>query len=562
MSLDVTAATTRPGGAEPLVRVRDLSVSFAGRQVVHGVSFDLTAGSCVAVVGESGSGKSVSARSLLGLAGTGARVSASELSFAGRDLRGLDDRGWRSVRGRDIGLVLQDALVSLDPLRRVGDEVAEPLRLHRRGGRSARREQAVRLLADVGVPQPELRARQRPSELSGGLRQRALIAAGLALDPPVLIADEPTTALDATVQAQVLDLLAESVARGRSVLLISHDLAVVDRLADTVLVVRDGRIVESGPTAQVLGNPEHEYTRGLIAAVPSARSRGARLSSSGTTAVPRPRTSVVPPVPDEAEPLLRVSSVSKHYRGPDGVVRTVVDGVSFDVRRGETVGIVGESGSGKSTTAAIALALTAPDAGSVDFEGAPWTAVTEKQRRPRRRRLGYVHQDPLSSFDPRYDVRRVLNDAIGRADGEDPVARSLELLEQVGLPARHLDDHPLRLSGGQRQRVAIARALATRPDLVVCDEPVSALDVSIQAQVLDLLGDLQDELGTAYLFISHDLGVVHHLSDRVLVMKDGRVVESGGADEVFERPQHAYTQALLAAVPRLRSSAGTPGAPA
>ncbi len=412
------------------------------------------------------------------------------------------------------------------------------------------------------MPEPSWRARQRPAELSGGLRQRALIAAGIALDPPVLIADEPTTALDATVQAQVLDLLADGVARGRSLLLISHDLAVVDRLADTVLVLREGSVVESGPTAQVLGDPRHEYTRRLIAAVPSAQSRGERLSSPagpGTTAVPRPRTSVLPAPVDDTPALLRVSSVSKHYRGPDGVTRTVLDDVSFDVRRGETVGIVGESGSGKSTAAAIALALVEPDGGAVEFAGLPWTGVTEKQRRPRRRRLGYVHQDPLSSFDPRHDVRRILLDAVGRVE-EDPAGRVSELLDHVGLSARHLHDHPLRLSGGQRQRVAIARALATRPDLVVCDEPVSALDVSIQAQVLDLLGDLQDELGTAYLFISHDLGVVHHLSDRVLVVQGGRIVEEGDADQVFEQPRHPYTQALLAAVPRIRRSTGVPGA--
>jgi peptide/nickel transport system ATP-binding protein len=434
------------------------------------------------------------------------------------------------------------------------------------------------LLAAAGVPEPELRARQLPSELSGGLRQRALIAAALALDPEVLIADEPTTALDVTVQAQILSLLEANLAAGRAIILISHDLAVVERLADEVLVMKDGRVVEQGPTSQVLTRPADPYTRRLLAAVPSARSRGSRLSDASAARalgagprarsargardarfVARGRRSGRSGRTKLAEPpgrCCRSSSISKRFRGPDGRERTVVDDVSFALAPGETLGIVGESGSGKSTTARIALALAEPSAGRVLLDGEAWSGLRERRRRERRRRISVVPQDPLGSFDPRWDVGRTIADAIPADDRRAPPAarpafrrRVRELLEAVGLTAAHARRHPLTLSGGQRQRVAIARALATSPEILVLDEPVSALDVSIQAQVLDLLGDLQEALGTAHLFISHDLGVVHHVSDRVLVMQAGRVVEQGTADDVFFRPQHDYTRELVAALP-------------
>ncbi|KQS06232.1 ABC transporter ATP-binding protein [Curtobacterium sp. Leaf183] len=553
-----SGGAARPTG--PLVEVRDLSVAFGDRTVVRDVSFTLEPGRCVAIVGESGSGKSVTARSLLGLNGPSSSTTAAALSLGGRDLRDLSDRAWRGVRGKDVGYVLQDALVSLDPLRRVGASVADALRAHGVGPRSAREQQVLSLLGRVGIPSPSLRARQLPSELSGGLRQRALIAAAIALDPAVLIADEPTTALDTTVQAQILALLDELRAGGTGLVLISHDLGVVEQLADEVVVMQHGVVVEQGSVAAVLGDPQHAYTKRLLAAIPSAHAPGARLSDAPpATLAPRPASR---PVPVAGSVVLSVSHVSKRYRGPDGVVRTVVDDVSFELRAGETLGIVGESGSGKSTTAAIALALTPPSSGQVLFEGRPWSALPERARRADRPRIATVSQDPLSSFDPRRTVGELVRsalvgarsaravDAAGppRAAGTD-AARVDALLQGVGLDPSLAGRHPLTLSGGQRQRVAIARALATDPDVLVLDEAVSALDVSVQAQVLDLLADIRREYGTAALFISHDLGVIHHVSDRVLVLRDGRVVEEGPADQVFRSPSDPYTQGLLDAVP-------------
>ncbi len=549
------AATPAEGPAAPvpLLEVEGLRVSFAGKEVVKGISFTAHAGRCLAIVGESGSGKSVTARTLVGLTGAGARVEADRLALGTHDLATLGERQWRRIRGKEVGFVLQDALVSLDQLRKVGHEVAEPLAVHKVGDRRSRAAKAIELLRAVGVPEPEVRAAQRPYELSGGLRQRALIASAIALDPPLVIADEPTTALDVTVGAQVLDLLAESKARGTSIILISHDLAVVARLADDVAVMQGGVLVEHGPVEEILQRPKHPYTQALLDAVPSEHTRGTRLvrPADGEEKPARTRRPI-----DRGRPLIEARHLVKAYRGPDGKDREVVRDVSFEVFGGETLGIVGESGSGKTTTARIALALTAPTSGDVLLRGEPWSDLTPRQRRPERSRIGVVYQDPLSSFDPRWSVARILADALSRGpnppeNAREARSRSRALLEQVGLGAEHLNAAPLRLSGGQRQRVAIARALAPEPALIVCDEPVSALDVSVQAQVLDLLTDLQDELGVTYLFISHDLGVIHHMCDRILVMKDGEVVESGTADEVFERPQHPYTQQLLTALPRL-----------
>ncbi|MBS1888233.1 MAG: ABC transporter ATP-binding protein [Actinobacteria bacterium] len=547
---------SRPTDA-PLLQVENLRVGFGSRgqveEVVHGISFSLEPGRCLAIVGESGSGKTVTARTLVGLTGDRSQVEADRLELNGRSLLGLSDRGWRAVRGAEIGFVLQDALVSLDPLRKVGAEIAEPLRIHDRGERSERRRRVIDLLTEVGVPEPELRARQLPHELSGGLRQRALIAAAIALDPPLLIADEPTTALDVTVQAQILALLERTKERGRGLILISHDLAVVSRLADEVAVMRLGEIVEQGPVERILRSPRHPYTRALLDAVPAAHSKGTRLAPRVAGAYIPAGDPQVPALAGRS-PIITAEHLVKAYRGPDGRTRTAVDDVSLEIRPGETLGIVGESGSGKTTTARIILALVDPDSGNVTLRGKPWTTLKERDRRQRRRRVSVVYQDPLSSFDPRWTVRRIVDDAIAEEDHDGKQARLKrvkELLGHVGIGADLLDRRPLQLSGGQRQRIAIARALAPQPELIVCDEPVSALDVSIQAQVLDLLADLQSELNVAYLFISHDLGVIHHVSDRVLVMKDGRVVESGTAEQIFNSPQAEYTRNLLAALPRL-----------
>ncbi|MGK9147282.1 ABC transporter ATP-binding protein [Plantibacter flavus] len=545
----------------PLLRVEGLTIGFGrDEDVVHDISFEVPRGRCVAIVGESGSGKSVTARSLLGLAGPSARVAARRLDFDGTDLRGLDGRSWRTLRGRRIGLVLQDALVSLDPLRTIGREIDDALRLGTSLDGAARAARVLELLEQVGMPEPETRVGQRSGELSGGLRQRALIASAIALDPDLLIADEPTTALDVTVQARIIDLLRQVTARGSALLLISHDLAVVSAVADHVVVLRDGAVVEQGPTERVLRSPQHPYTRALLDAVPTDRPRGSRLSPSSPTVTERPREPTADPEL-RPTPVLEFKNVVRTFTTRRDVEPLVaVDDVSLTLDRGTTLGVVGESGSGKTTLARIALGLTAPESGSVLFEGAPWSGIPERERRARRSRLAWVSQDPLSSFDPRWRVGRIISDAVPGGSVRTP--RVLELLADVGLAASIANRRARQLSGGQRQRVAIARALAGRPSTLILDEPVSALDVTVQARILDLLDDLQERLGLSYLLISHDLGVIRHMSDEVAVIQAGRIVEHGPAEQVFTAPADPYTRRLAADAPRLRlgpSGSGTPG---
>ncbi|WP_234195218.1 nickel ABC transporter ATP-binding protein NikE [Pseudacidovorax sp. NFM-22] len=559
MSVEAQAAT-------PLVDVRGLQVRFpvAGglRTVVEGLDLRIEAGECVALVGESGSGKSVTARALIDLAGPGAQVQAERFLIDGADARAFAAADWRRLRGTFAGLVMQDALVSLDPLRPIGAEVGEVLTQHRLlRGRAAVRRRVIDTLSQVGMPEPGERLHQHAHELSGGLRQRALIAAAIAAGPRLIIADEPTTALDAALQQQVIGLLAERVrASGAGLLLISHDLSAVAGIADRMIVMRAGRVVESGPTPEVLAWPREAYTRQLIAAVPSASSRGNRLASARFVrdegSVP-PRVRIerepLPPrQPPAGEPVLRVQGIGKRYRRRGLRAQpafVALADVSFEVRAGEVLGLVGASGSGKSTCARIVLGLDEPDAGNVQLLGQPWSGRPEPSRRALRPKLQYIPQDPLSSFDPRYCVRDVVTQNLPGLRGEVRDARVRGLLAQVGLAADLLDRLPRTLSGGQRQRLAIARALAAEPQLIVCDEPVSALDVSIQAQVIDLIGELQSRLGTALLFISHDINLVRHVADRVVVLDQGRVVEQGPVDEVLARPAHAYTRSLLAAVP-------------
>ena len=551
------------GGVTVAVRVRNLMVGFGlpddADPVLNGVSFEVAAGECLAIVGESGSGKSVTARSLLGLAGENAWVRADELTLAGNDVRGLSEQQWRRRRGRDVGLVLQDALVALDPLRPVGREIADSLRLHTHLDAAERHARVLELLGRVGLPDAANQVRKRSGELSGGQRQRALIAAAIALDPPLLIADEPTTALDVTVQAQILELLASLKRSGTGILLISHDLAVVGRIADRIAVLSEGRIVEQGPARELLTRPQHPVTRQMLAAIPVDKPRGLRLSSRAAGPVSPAHSSLGGDSLDAPRNIvLEATGLVKRFSRPNETGQLAVDGVSFRLERGTTLGIVGESGSGKTTTARLVLALTRPDAGEVRVLGQPFSNVPEKQRRLLRPRLGAVYQDALSSFDPRLSVDEVLRDAVGGGTGRAGRGGAsatrlgvLELLDAVGLAQGLLDRRPLSLSGGQRQRVSIARALASGPEILICDEPVSSLDVTVQAQVLDLLDELQRDRGLSLLFISHDLGVIQHVSDQVAVMLDGRIVETGAAAQVFGAPDHPYTQALLGAVPRI-----------
>ncbi len=534
----------------PVLDVRDLVVAFpdrrargrdGARRVVDGVSFQVAAGECVAIVGESGSGKSVTARSIVGLAGEGARVSATGLTVGGQDVLSLSGRSLRRLRGGTVGLIAQDALVSLDPLRPVGREIGDTLALHTGLDAAARRARTIELLDRVGLPDAELRAGQRPGELSGGQRQRALIAAGIAGEPALVIADEPTTALDQPVQAGVLRLLGRLRDEGTAVLLISHDLSVVMGIADRVLVMTDGAVVEEGTPSEVFERPRHPYTRKLVAAVPAGRPRGTALSGTAAEAQAGPGDVLL-----EARGLGRTFQVGGHEI-------VAAEDVSFSLRAGRTLGLVGESGSGKSTTARLLLGLERPDAGEVTLLGEPWSPLPEARRRPRRSLVGAVFQDALSSFDPRWTVGAVLADAItrGRSLRPGPVrAQVAELLDTVGLDPALATRRPLHLSGGQRQRVSVARALAADPQVLILDEPVSALDVSVQAQVLDLLDRLQRERHLAYLLITHDLGVALHMSDDIAVLQAGRIVESGPAATVFDDPAHPYARLLRDASPR------------
>ncbi|GAB2485728.1 ABC transporter ATP-binding protein [Promicromonospora xylanilytica] len=561
---------TEPGRAAPVLDVRDLVVAFpargagrgGARRVVDGVSFRVAAGECVAIVGESGSGKSVTARSVLGLAGQGARVSATTLTVGGQDVRTLSGRALRRLRGGTVGLIAQDALVSLDPLRPVGREIGDTLALHTDLDAAARRARTVELLERVGLPDAALRARQRPGQLSGGQRQRALIASGIAAEPALVIADEPTTALDQPVQAGVLRLLGELRDDGTGVLLISHDLSVVRGIADRVLVMTDGVVVEEGTPAEVFERPRHPYTRKLVAAVPAGRPRGTTLSAEAPAAVARAagaeRRDGRGTEADEAtrpsfdgaggsgEVLLQAAGVARTFHVAGREIVAAAD-VSFTLRAGRTLGLIGESGSGKSTTARLLLGLDRPDAGEVTLLGQPWNPLPEARRRPRRSLVGAVFQDALSSFDPRWTVGAVLADALthGRTTRPGRVrAEIAELLDTVGLEPALAARRPLHLSGGQRQRVSVARALAADPRVLILDEPVSALDVSVQAQVLDLLDRLQRERGLAYLLITHDLGVALHMSDDIAVLQEGRVVASGPAATVFDDPRHPYARLL------------------
>ncbi|MFJ2439169.1 ABC transporter ATP-binding protein [Streptomyces sp. NPDC087658] len=536
----MTSATDR-AGADVLLRVEDLTVDFtAGDRTVRavdGLSFTLGAGRAIGLVGESGSGKSTVAGALLGLhRGTGTRVGGKVL-VGGTDVNTASDRELRALRGAVAAMVFQDPLSSLDPYYAIGDQIAEVYRVHTAATRRAARARAVEVLDRVGIPDAARRAKSRPHEFSGGMRQRALIAMALACEPRLLIADEPTTALDVTVQAQILDLLHDLRREtGMGLLLVTHDVGVAAESVSEVLVMRQGREVERGPVAEVLGTPRDTYTRTLLAAVPRVDAPVERAPGAAA-----------------GEPLIEAVDLRREFRRGRTTV-TAVDGVSLTVRPGETLGVVGESGSGKTTLGRMLVRLLDPTAGRLSYRGTEIGAASEKQLRPYRRELQMVFQDPVSSLNPRRSVGESIADplrAAGVLDEERIVARVRGLLERVGLDPDRYDRYPHEFSGGQRQRVGIARALAAEPRLIVCDEPVSALDVTTQAQVVALLAELQRELGLALVFIAHDLAVVRQVSDRVAVMRQGRIVEQGTVEEVYGSPSEAYTRQLLAAVPAL-----------
>ncbi len=566
-----TEETGREGRGLRAVPVRDLCITFSTDDgdvhAVHNLSFEVAEGEALGIVGESGSGKSVTSLALMGLhRGTRAQLSG-EIRVAGIDVVTASDQEIRAMRGNDIAMVFQDPMSSLHPQYTIGNQIIEAYLTHRpTASRAEARRRAIDVLDRVGIPEPAKRINSYPHEFSGGMRQRVLIAMGLVCEPKVLLADEPTTALDVTVQAQILDLLDELRRDLRmALILVSHDLAVVAGSVDNVLVMRKGVAVERGDVRQVLNSPSHPYTQQLLAAVPrieiSRAQRRAQLRAEreGKTTPAAAETPAPSQRSTDEEPLLSVRNVRQRFRIRGGLFGGAtdfyaVDGVSFDLYRGETLGIVGESGSGKSTLSRMIMRLLEPTEGTILFQGRDITHLPERKMRPLRRDIQMVFQNPYSSLNPRMTI----GDSIGaplRIQGErdDKLIRTRvqELLERVGLEPSHYNRFPHAFSGGQRQRIAIARALILRPQLVICDEPVSALDVSTQDQVLRLLAELQEDFNLTLIFVAHDLAVVRQISDRVLVMRKGKVVETGDSDEVYENPQHPYTKQLLAAAPVL-----------
>ena len=530
----------------PLLEVRNLSIDFPSpRGTVHAVrnvGWSVARGETLAILGESGSGKSVSASAVMDLIDTPPAVIASgEILFHGRDLLREPAEARRQVNGKSISMIFQDPLAALNPVYPIGWQIAETMRVH--GVDPARiGPRVVELLARVGIPEPEKRAQDYPHQFSGGQRQRIMIASAIALEPELLIGDEPTSALDVTVQAQVLDLMKELQAEtGMGMVIITHDLAVVERVADHVIVMNAGEVVERGPVRDVMTNPQHPYTRKLLDAVPG-----------------RHGFSRAPEIAPGTPPLLEVKDVSKVYFGrpklfssaPQPALRAV-DRANFTLARGETLGIVGESGSGKSTLARMLLGLDTPTEGTITFEGQDLVKSSPAEIFAIRRRMQFVFQDPTASLNPRMTIAQIVSEPWAIHKGVLPRerwrSRVEELLVQVGLRPEHADRHPHQFSGGQRQRIAIARGLALEPDLIVCDEAVSALDVSVQAQVIDLLKQLRRDLGLAYVFIAHDLALVRDFATSVIVMYRGQIVEQGPTEAVYGNPQHAYTRRLLAA---------------
>jgi len=528
--------------APPAVSIKNLRIALpkgAERPfAVDGISLDLRPGKIVCVVGESGSGKSMCAHALMGLLPDTVSVTSGEIQFEGRDLLKLDDNGWRDLRGRRLAMIFQEPMTALNPLMRIGDQMAEMFEAHGLLTPRERRAKALSLAREVGLPDPERIVRAYPHQLSGGQRQRAMIAMALALEPAVLVADEPTTALDVTTQAQILKLI-RNLQRNRNmaVMFITHDFGVVADIADQVVVLRHGKVVEEGPAATVFNEPQHDYTKALLAAVPSMH----------------PPTRA--PLDDQAR-AVEVIGLDKTYVTSGGWFREdrrvdAARAVNFDILKGETLGLVGESGSGKSSVARLVMRLIEADRGTVRIGETDLTQLSGKALRAERHRIQMIFQDPFASLNPRRKVGHIIADGPIAAGTDPKVAfdRARDLLKLVGLDAGALERYPHEFSGGQRQRIGIARALALEPEIIVADEAVSALDVSVQAQVLRLLEDLKARLGLSMLFITHDLRVAAQICDRIAVMQRGAIVELKPTAQLFAAPEHPYTRELLAAVP-------------
>jgi peptide/nickel transport system ATP-binding protein len=558
----------------PLLEIIDLDVSFqSGRgepvPAVRKANLVVHPGQTVAIVGESGSGKSTTAHAIIDLLpGTG-KVTGGQILFQGRDLTKLHPREFEGIRGDAIGLVPQDPMSNLNPVWKIGFQVSEALRANGRAKGAEAKRQAAQLLTEAGLGDAERRLKQYPHEFSGGMRQRTLIAIGLAARPKLLIADEPTSALDVTVQRQILDHLEELTAElGTAVLLITHDLGLAAERAEHLVVMYKGQVVESGPARKILTDPQHPYTRRLVASAPSLVARRSETAAARAEVVERAEQVADAAVVEDGgatasaglvtagQDVLAIENLTKVYKirgaGRAAGEFKAVDDVSFAVRRGTTTAVVGESGSGKSTLAQMVLRLQEPTAGRVLFDGADVTGFDRKAQFAFRRRVQPIFQNPYGSLDPTYSIYRTIEEPLrlhGVGDKRSREATVREMLDRVSLPASVMRRFPNELSGGQRQRIAIARALALRPEVVVCDEAVSALDVLVQAQILDLLSELQAELGLTYLFITHDLAVVRQIADQVCVMQSGKLVEYADTDEVFDNPRQEYTQTLLNAIP-------------
>ncbi|MBI0394400.1 ABC transporter ATP-binding protein [Acinetobacter bereziniae] len=562
-----------------LLSVQDLSVSFKGEnkqfiETVKGISFQIPANTTVALVGESGSGKSVTSLATMGLLPKDqSRIAEkSKIMFEGQDLLGLTTKQMRKICGKDIAMIFQEPMSSLNPVFTVGDQIAEILRIHLNMGRKQARQRALELLTEVGIPTPETKIDAYPNQLSGGQQQRVMIAMAIACEPKLLIADEPTTALDVTIQKQILDLL-EALRKRRqmSMLFITHDLALVNEIADQVIVMRHGEIREQGLANEVLEHPKDPYTKALLLCRPTLSQRPYRLpvindflkqqeghwvegEYLAKTKMPERTRGLV----GGEEIILEVKDLKKSFFSRKGFFGKeeyqAVKGASFQLAKGKTLGLVGESGSGKTTIGLLLMRLQQATGGQALFQGKDILAMSEKEFTQYQRKIQIIFQNPYASLNPRFTVGQILMEPmqIHRIGANDVERKqfALALLEKVSLPVQAFDRYPHEFSGGQRQRIAIARCLTLKPEILICDESVSALDVSVQAQVLNLLQDLQDEFGLSYIFISHDLSVVKYISDQIMVMNHGDIVEIANSDELYQSPKHEYTKRLLSAIPK------------